>query len=420
MSCDFTYGMPPTGSWNLVHIAALIPESHSLFAVPPGCARIIMLSALEAGLQGRFSVLNVRDTDVSGNALEEKILAAAAEVIREKHPKALLLFTSCIADFIGFDRDAVFAALRAEFPGVAVLDTRMNPINKNGREPPIVRMQKAILSLLRGDGPAPADAGRGTVNYIGNFLPADADHELTEYLAQNGFCVLQTASCGSFDALAGMGRSRLNVVLHPSAVPGAMELKARLGIPWVAGYRAACLAEAPAVYREITDLLGLPPMDTAGAEQRLQKAAAAAREQLGERTVRVDDSYHANTAAVAAECFRRGIPLRLYFSGAGPAGLDAARADDRLIREQVRVVDLEQSSIPLAHDRGTFRDPEAVCLGENAAYLSHSRYCVPGLLFSGQFGWQGIAHACRDIRSALDSPRDLAALPRTGWGCMSV
>lgn len=56
------YAAPARGSWNIVHIGMLIPESHQIFVCAQSCLRGVVLTAAEMGASNRFSTIAIQDT----------------------------------------------------------------------------------------------------------------------------------------------------------------------------------------------------------------------------------------------------------------------------------------------------------------------------------------------------------------------
>lgn len=410
MSCSLSYSIPVGGSWNLAHICALVPESHSLFIVPAGCARIIHLSAAEAGMQERFSTLAVSEQDTIMGGIEEKIVPAAEEVLRRFHPRVLFLFTSCIADFIGLDREVYLSRLRQAHPDIAFLDGRMDPINRNGKLPPIVRMQELICSLMEKTGFDRA------VNLIGSFLPTEESQELVSHLIFQGYQVRHVSHCSSLDQLKAMGSSAMNLVLHKSAVPAAIHLQQRLGIPWADLSGCQSIGACEAAYAAVTQQLGIPPVDLEPPRHACRESLGRLKEKAAERAVCVDDTYCSASYALAAEMIRSGIPVRIYFADGGAEALPQKDADAQRVASDCRIID---TGVPLTarqYAENVFRDEQALCLGDSAAYLLHSRHYASGLRFSGRFGYDGLRRAAEELLESADREGE-APSSRPGRGC---
>ena len=68
------YGCPARGSWNIVHIAMLVPESHQIYVCAQGCLRGVVLTAAEMNAIDRFSTVAIRENNVLEGDMEYLII----------------------------------------------------------------------------------------------------------------------------------------------------------------------------------------------------------------------------------------------------------------------------------------------------------------------------------------------------------
>lgn len=401
------YFSPAQSSWNLAHIIRLMPESHALFAAPEGCTRIIMISAAAKGMTGRFSAVAVTNADVVGGGVEEKIARAAEEVLRRRRPKALFIVTSCIADFIGVDRSAYLDALREKHPETLIMDARMDPINRKSGLPPIVRMQKLFGGAFERTG---ADRA---VNVLGSFTPPEEGQELLDHLRAHGYEARHVYRCETLDQLRKMGNSALNLVVHPSAVPAARDLQARLSMPWVDLTAISDEAALIAAYDAACRALNLPPVNVKDAKARCMDALNALKGALNGRPLRIDDGYARRCDLLAGFLAKNGLPVETLFA----SGLsDETRA--ALAGLDVRVEESDAPECAFAADQ--FHNPEAVCAGDYAAWASGSRHYAIGLTFSSRFGFGGLTSALCDLMQACRAERPMDEMRHCGTGCFGL
>ena len=393
------YFPPANGSWNLAHICRLLPESHALFVVPAGCGRVVQLSAVAAGLHGRISLLRVTEQDLIAGGLEEKTLEAARMVIHRVHPKALFLFSSCASDFIGLDREAIFGPLQKEFPDIPMLDGRMDPINRETGLPPIVRMNNALYSVLQRE---PAE--KPFVLCSGSFWPPEEGQELLTHLEAHGIGWRHLYRCETFAEAKALGGASLNLVFHAVAVPAAKALKARLGIPWVPLFPCQDLPSLEKTYGTICAQLHIEPPDLTAETAAVRQAAETLKTTLCGRFVDLDDGYCPNPAGLARQLLTLGVPVRrVYLDGGG---------------KEIPGVEVIDSGAPeFAVNRSVYRDPEAVCAGETAAFADQSEHFCSGLGFSGRMGLSGLRRTLEDLTEAASTSRPLTSVPHSGKGC---
>ncbi len=420
MKCDFPdslrFSVPSNGGWNLAHICRLIPDSHVLFATPQGCSRIIMLSALEKGMAGRFSALSIKSGDLINGDVEKKIADAAASVIdalgkKGGAPKVFLIFTSCVDGFIGTDHDVYLNELKTKYPEIRFLDCRMDPINREDGVPPIVRMHKEICSLFE---KARKDKA---VNVIGSFLPPKRDGELAAYLKENGYTVRHAYSCKSYYGLKAMGNSALNLVVHDSALPAAKELYTRLSQPYVSLVTGDIFRDMPEKYGEVCSLLGLPAPDTDAMVRETSRVLDAEAKRLRGRSIVIDDGATSRPYSLARTLIEHGFNVkRLFCCGCPRTEADALAA----LSEDMEIISGDAPSLHSAYAEKRYFDSEAVAIGETAAYLSDTRHFITPLVFDGAFGYSYLADTARGLGAAADNERPLTDILETARGCAAL
>ena len=246
------YTAPSSGDWGLVRIAALLPESHTLFFCPSACGRHGALGAIDQGYKHRVSYCYLSQPDIV-EGCDEAIRGGVRELISRlpSPPRVLLLYVSCLDDLIGTDLDALRREFEVEYPGIRFRVGHMNPISLEGNEPPPVTTQNLMYDLL--DVPKQRDKG---LNFIGNFVPVDPESELFAFLHRAGIAPTRhIADYSSFDAYQEMARSAFNIVLMPGAKIAAENLEKRLGTPWLFLPVTYDLDEIPGQYEKIAGFI---------------------------------------------------------------------------------------------------------------------------------------------------------------------
>lgn len=204
------YSPPARGGWNIVHIGLTLPESHLTFVCPEGCLRGVVLSAAELGIADRFSTISVSEDNVLEGDIEQEIIDGVAHIIDKlpQRPKAMLVYTSCIHQFLGIDISMVYDALRAANPDIAFADCYMFPIMRKTEMSPVERMRQRLYSLLEA---APQEAR--SVNLIGNDFPMLPSSDLYKLLKNNGFTIREIGNCETYDQYQEMAKSRYNITI---------------------------------------------------------------------------------------------------------------------------------------------------------------------------------------------------------------
>lgn len=221
---------PERSCFNLTHYAKLIPESHAIFVMPPGCSRILRLSAIEEGISDRFTMFNLEQSDIIEGTVESILIDAARGTLDRlteegRRPKIFCVFVSCVDSFIGTDHDYVMEELKNIAPDIIFLDLAVDPINRDTR-PPLVRLHNAVTALFEKNGT------ERTANWLGSFLPPAEDQPLRLRLTQQGITSRHLLDCRTLAELRRYGNSAVNIAATSVAVPAARKLKDRLGTPY--------------------------------------------------------------------------------------------------------------------------------------------------------------------------------------------
>ena len=216
--------------FNLTHYAKLIPESHCIFIMPPGCSRILRLSSIEEGVSQQFSMFNLEPSDVINGNIEDLFLEGAEYTITRLtedglRPKILCVFASCVDSFIGTDRDYVISELQKRYPDIIFFNLAVDPINRDVIAP-LVRVHNTITALFEKTG------GSRTANWLGSYLKPKENHPLLLKLNHIGITSKHLLDCTTVDELRQMGNAAVNIVVTPNALPAAKQLKERFGTPY--------------------------------------------------------------------------------------------------------------------------------------------------------------------------------------------
>ncbi|MBQ1187734.1 MAG: hypothetical protein IIX62_01470 [Peptococcaceae bacterium] len=216
--------------FNLTHYAKLIPESHAVFVMPPGCSRILRLSSIEEGMSHRFTMFNLEQSDIINGSVEDLLLEGAERTLKRltedgRRPKILSVFASCVDSFIGTDREFVIEQLQEKYPDVIFFNLAVDPINRDSL-PPLVRVHNTITALFEKTG------STRTANWLGHYLRPDENHPLLLKLQQSNITSRHLLDCKTVEELRQMGNAAVNIVAGPMALPAARILKNRFGTPY--------------------------------------------------------------------------------------------------------------------------------------------------------------------------------------------
>ena len=411
------YGSPARGLWNIVHTGMLLPESHQIFVCAQGCLRGVVLTAAEMGAQERFSTIAVCENNVLDGDMESLIIDGVADVLRKlpKEPKAVLVFTSCIHNFIGCDLDYVYAKLRGRFPGIYFTDCYMYPIMRKTKTPPDPMMRMRLYSFLsRQD-----IRDEKCVNIIGNNYPTEDSSDFVRMLRGAGFEIRDITRCRSFREYLKMAHSRLDIAYMPPALPAARDLKERADIDYLYLPLSYDYAEIRANLEALADRLDIPMIDAGLLEAEAERAISTAARLLGETPVAIDYTATPRPLGLAELLLDHGVNVRTVYA-------DVFIPEERpaFERLQAKYPELELCAtvhpkmgvLPRASSGGG--SEKIVAIGQKAAYFCNTPHFVNMLEGGGFWGFDGIVHLAEAVCDAVINEKDTKKIIQVkGWGC---
>lgn len=409
---ELDYFLPAHGSWNLTHMAFLMPESHLLFACPAGCTRVVSLAAAELGASHRFSSLFVPEDVILLGGMEEFLLNGASALLDSLTPlpKVLFLFVSCIDDFLGTDPQQFLVPLREKYPAVTFLLGHMNPIKRQSSLPPVVNMQKQLVAPL-----VPTGRQQNAVNLIGSNRPLHQGNELYEILGQNGFALRHISQCRTLADYQTMAESRLDLVISPMGRAAAEDLRGRVSIPYQFHPLTFDHGEIDAAITSICQALGIPVPDLApyraACIEKVQKTAEA----LKGIPIVLDGGASLRPFSLARFLIENGFSVKSLYADACPPFEAAALSwlDDHA--PNLELLPLEGDAAP----RMRRELPHAIAIGQRSAYQNSTGHLVNLIADNGLWGYGGIMTLCDMLLTAKDEVVDLKqALYHSGMGCV--
>jgi|GEM_PF-1411878 len=411
------YSSPANGSWNLSHICSLMPQTHILFAVPLGCSRIIKLSALEKGIADRFWTLNIQNQDLVSGDIEKVIIEGAVQTIERltkagRRPRALMIFVSCIDEFIGCDHDVFLSELRKRYPDMRFIDGFMNPIDRHTDLPPIVNIQNKLTAFW--ERPKVVKA----VNFIGSFLPPNEDNELVEYLLSYGYKTCHMYTRRTFDEYIAMGESALNIVTHPAGVYAAKQIQGRLGQAWSELFSFKTTDELIDSYNRICNMLCIPAPDFIKLKRQTSDYFIKKATEFSGCPIVISDSATIKPYALALYLLDMGFSVKMIFVQ-GPSPIDKP---DMLRQKypEVKIYNVDSPKTALIYKSRKYALPEAVAVGELAAYICRSEHYVPQIAFCEQPGFRALIKLIDQMEQSIKTPRPLEDIQIHGKGCCGL
>ena len=79
-SAGLEYSAPARGTWTIMHLGLLIPETHIIFVCARCCLRGVSMSAAELRALDRFSKITNEDRTLLEGATENALIAGVTEI----------------------------------------------------------------------------------------------------------------------------------------------------------------------------------------------------------------------------------------------------------------------------------------------------------------------------------------------------
>ena len=386
-----------------------IPESHTLYVCPTGCARRRAVRAIENGIDAACSYLVLDEADVVSGDYEGCIRDAVDEILAaaDRPPRVLTVATPCIDYLLSTDLDGLCAELGNAHPGTHFLPNRLAPIGAKGaKKPEALGVYTALFQPLLTDvdrAGAPVRDKGATV--LGSYVPLPATSEIYGALELMGARpVRDLVTCASYDDYLSLAKSRAALVVSHVGIGAAKLLGERFGMPHLLWQACYGIEETLDRYRGLARMLG--HADVAGLEEflaphadRARRARTACASALKGYRVAVDTAATMAPFSLALDLVDAGLDvacvLALHSKG------NDEREDELLKRHpEVRVV-RTKDTLAMLGDSAT-PGTGLVALGRDASALLHAEHAVNIYHDEGFFGLDGIARLFDAVRARVE------------------
>lgn len=400
---NLCYCSPAHGGWGIIRVAALIPESYLLFVCPAACFRHGALGAIQHGYKNRISYLYIDQEDIveGYDSLIEDGIDELLQRTKEKI-KLLFVYVSCLDDFIGTDLDAVLEKIGKKYPDIVFRPGHMNPIASSTKLPPAVTTYDSMLKAL----PVHESLDEN-ITFYGNFVGIPEDNELITALKNAGKKVRQLSNCSTFEEYRELSLSKYGILLKPLARLGLVNLEKKTGAVHCNMFASYDMDIIKKSYEDIEKMLGMQIIpDMAMAEKKALKAIKNAKEAVKDLPVYVSDSATVFPCSLAVTLLKYGFNIKRIYA------VDLVGPDQDAIRElseQYPDVEIIQADHPKMNIRER-NESYALAIGEEAAYLSNSRFVADISADEGLLGYQGVMILMDTLTEAVKEKADIRKL----------
>ncbi len=408
------YSPPARGSWNIVHTAMLVPESHQIYICALGCLRGVVLTAAEMGDMRRFSSIVIEEHHLYDGTMEDTIVRSACDILSRLPalPRVCFIYPSCVHHFMGCDMKSIYQRLRKAYPAVVFVPAWMDPIRRQSQETAEVRTRRQIYAPLQ-----KTCLTRQAVNLVGSNLAVPDTCELARLLADAGIALRQLPSCRTYRQYEAMASSFLNIAQEPLGKGCLSDMHTRLGQDGLYLPVSFSYDEITAQLRQLADILGVAPKEYGQEIAQCEQAFAEAKAAIGTAPIAIDYTavFRPFSLARALLCHDFSVQ-RIYTDTVSPDDM----ADFQWIQQHypklmlyaTRHADMRRI------DRHT---PEPMlAIGQKAAYFTGTSHFVDMAEGGGLRDFSGLTALLRLMRDAWRQEKDARQyILRKGWGCPS-
>lgn len=416
-SAGLEYSAPARGTWTIMHLGLLIPETHIIFVCARCCLRGVSMSAAELRALDRFSTITIEDRNLLEGDTEKALIDGVTDILSHltKRPRGVIIYTSCVHEFIGSDLTFSFETLRERFPDIRFTDGYMTPILRK-RITPDKRNRRQIYTLLQ-----TSDVRDNGVTVVGDVRPM-AEHSdfraLVEAARLPWRSITATRTWADYQAL---GESRFAVTFNPTADAAIDWMAEHLGQK-VRQFSAPWLPEA--IEKEKTDLarfLGIALTDESERRNEALAALENARTTIGRTPIALDYTATTRPLSLARLLVRYGFNVvRLYIDGVLPEETE----DFEALKTEAPALKLFPTVAARMVRSRQEVEQKVLAVGQKAAWYEHTDHFVNMVEGDGADGWRGILYFARLLTDAFLHAKpakdviQIKALGCTKGGCL--
>ncbi len=446
------YTPPARGTWTIAHTPVHVPECYEIYVCPESCLRGVSLSAAEfGGLGTKFSLIVVEEEDWNRSRMEPLFIEGVTDLLRQRYerdgtyPPMCIVFNSCMHQFMDTNMNYIFRHLQERFPDVLFVEGNMNCTMRTTQTHYESSTNRALYKGLLPKGDVhrlPSSLSTGdtqpSVNVIGNYFALEdgstarsgKGSELIELLRFAGYKVNDLVRTETYDEYQSMADAALNFYTHPFGEAACVDLKKRLGtpfleVPYCWNFEEIERTERAFLEKAVTLVNG---GDVAGPEGGYtpilreslltpyrEEAEAALREtaeKLADWSVVLDGAATPRPFDLACLLETYGIHVEYVYADG------FAKDSEKTAKEQWETLAKEHGhdavTLPLIdfrmrlkpHGTVSKKDGKYLALGQKAAFYASTEHFINLIFQSGLLGYRGITELCAQMLYAADHPQN--------------
>lgn len=412
------FSVPARGVWTIVHVGMLVPEVHEIFVCAAGCLRGVVLSAAEMNMTDRFSTVAIEEHNVLDGDMEELLTEGVTDILNRLPalPKAVLVFSSCIHDFMGCDLEMCYNILRERFPGVDFTDCYMTPIMRKSGLTPDQIMRRQLYSLLR-----PVQKEEKNCAVVGNCFSMDESSDIVRVIRSAGWNLHQITECKNYEEYLKMAHCSICISTQDVAVEGGNVLAEKMDMKHLflpAGFSTEKICAnlsllAESLGSSYDAIAAIEEEAEAEAERMLDEAYKI----IGNTPVAIDYTFTPRPLELAKLLLTHGFNVKTIFA-------DSFSGDEEeefdWLRENHPDIEIYPTVHPTMRTYPCGSEEKILAFGQKAAYFTDSPYFVNLVEGGGLYGFDGIRRLAELMIESFNEPKDVEKEIRIkGWGCES-
>lgn len=405
------YSSPARGTWTIAHVPMLIPHSHEIFIGCGGCMRGVVLSAAEFGGLDRFSMITIKDENLSSNNMEEIITEGITDILEKlpSLPPCVVYFTSCIHEFMYCDLQMIKNELQKRFPSVDFIQSAMNPTMRKSGITPEELMRRQLYAPLELCG-----KNQKSVNIVGNVYARADSSEIVKFLTDAGYTVRDVCNCKDYNEYKQMARSAVNIYTIPIMKQGAESLEKRLNQKAVYMETSFNYNRIKINIKKLADFFNVPEINTEALEQKADEALAHAESIIGKTPVAIDYAAVSQPMQLAQLLIEHDFNVvKIYLDQIQP-GDEEALAWLQKNKPELPVqsaVNFQCRFVPRAAQN-------VIAVGQKAAYFNGTNHFVNIIENGNLWGFDGICRLAALMEEAALHEKDMRSVIQVkAWGC---
>lgn len=407
------YSSPCRGIWNIVHIGTQIPGCHQIYVCPTSCLRGVVLTTAEMDAMDRLSTITVGEDNILEGNMEETLHDGVVKIIAQlpERPRMIMIFISCIHQFMAANYQRVYGVLRKEYPDIDFVDAYMDPIMRR-KTPAVPSLTRQTYRVLQ-----PAEHLQNQVNYIGNWFPTEEYSDLTKHLRKNGIDIRDLSEETDYDHFKQMENSCMNISFHKYASLAGKDMEIRLQQKWIKMHMSYDYDFIAKDMNDVCSLLKIPPVPQEEIDAEInacEKAAAELQQLIGDTAVSIDYTAVDEPLSVTYYLLKHGFNVESVF-------IEVFTEDEEIfnalreLKPDLKIYSADNWNMRVM-DRN--HKGSVLAVGQKAAYYNNTNHFVDIIWSAGMYGYLGMQHMFALMKDAYLNEKNMPDLiQHKGWGC---